>query len=74
MKYGIIQNILPHFHRRSCSVRKGPSIPDKRFRHSAVLLLDKKHILVTGGHNSEDYVRSRILRSIKEETWLEGCA
>ena len=74
MIYGIIQNILPHFHRRSWSVRKGLSIPDKRFRHSAVLLPDNTHILVTGGHNSEDYVRSGILWSIKEETWLKGCA
>ena len=61
-----------HFHRRSWSVRKGPSMPDKRFGHCAVLLQDNKHVLVTGGHNGEDYVRSGILWSIEEETWLKG--
>ena len=59
-------------HRRSWSVRKGPSMPGKRFGHCAVLLPDNKYVLVTGGHNGENYARNGILWSIERETWLQG--
>ena len=42
-------------------------MPGKRFGHCAVLLPDNKYVLVTGGHNGDNYVQGCLTR------WAVGC-